>query len=121
MMSTVQILTLAVLACLCLATVAVAQESQIPPGSERPMFTRMPATLHQPRNVFEAASTPLQTWNGSFSFTSTTYNYNMVGTAPATGASTTDQVEIIPIKIVISGRGGVQSTFDPSHVLSNGK
>ena len=121
MKSAVQILTLAVLACFCVVTLAAAQESQIPPGSERPLFTRLPATLHQPRNVIEAASTPLQTWNGSFSFSGTTYNYNMVGTAPSTGASTTVQVEIIPIKIVTSGRGGVQSTFDPSHVLSNGK
>jgi hypothetical protein len=68
MKSAVQILTLAVLACFCAATLTAAQESQIPPGSERPMFTPLPATLHQPRNVIEAASTPLQTWNGSFSF-----------------------------------------------------
>src|SRR6266704_1197238 len=122
-MKAVQVRTISIMmaALLALAGIAAAQEAKIEPGSERPMFTRLPATLHNPRNAIEAASTPLQTWNGSFSFSGTTYNYNMVGTAPSTGASTTVQVEIIPIKIVTSGRGGVQSTFDPSHVLSNGK
>jgi hypothetical protein len=42
----------------------------------------------------------------------------MVGTKPSSNTSTTVQVYIIPIKIVIAGGGG---TFDPSHVLTNGK
>ncbi len=119
--ASVQILWLALLACFCLAGLAAAQESPIAPGSERPMFTRLPATLHSPRNTIEAASTPLQTWNGSFTYNGTKYNYNMVGTAPSTNTSATVQVKIIPIKIVISSRRGVKTTYDPSHVLSNGK
>ena len=104
-----------------LTAVAFAQQSDIASGSERPMFTRLPATLHQPRNIVEAAATPLTTWNGSFTYQGTTYTYNMVGAQPSTNTSVTIPVEIIPIKIVISGHRGVQSTFDPSHVLSNGK
>jgi hypothetical protein len=116
-----QILSLIMLACLLLTGVGTAQESDIVPGSERPMFTRLPATLHQPRNTIEAASTPLKTWNGSFTYQGTTYSYNMVGTQPSANTSTTVQVEIIPIKIVISGHRGVTTTYDPAHVLSNGK
>jgi hypothetical protein len=117
----VQIISLIALAGFVFAGVAVAQESDIAPGSERPMFTHLPATLHQPRNIIEAATTPLTTWNGSFTYQGTTYNFNMVGAQPSTNKSVTIPVEIIPIKIVISGHRGVQSTFDPSHVLSNGK
>jgi hypothetical protein len=62
------------------------------------------------------ASTPLTTWNGSFVSGGTTYTFNMVGTAPSTGTSTTVQAFIIPIKLVIGSH-----TFDPQTVLSNGK
>jgi len=111
-----QILSLA-LACLVLTGVVAAQKSEIEPGSERPMFTRLSATLHQPRNTIEAASTPLQTWNGSFTFNGTTYGYNMVGVPPFPSSSATIPTVLIPVKIVISNG----ATFDPSHVLSNGK
>lgn len=116
-----QLVSLITLACFGIAGVAVAQESDIAPGSERPMFTRLPATLHSPRNAIEAASTPLTTWNGSFTYQGTTYNFNMAGTKPSTNTSVTIPVEIIPIKIVITNKRGVKTTFDPSHVLSNGK
>ena len=116
-----QILSLITLACFVVVGVAAAQESGIAPGSERPMFTRLPGMLHQPKNAIEAASTPLQTWNGSFAYQGTTYNFNMVGTQPSTNTSVTIPVEIIPIKIVITNHHGVKTTFDPSHVLSNGK
>ena len=66
--------------------------------------------------VILAASTPLTTWNGSFVSGTSTFNFNMVGTAPSTGTSTTVQAFIIPIKLVVSGQ-----TFDPQTVLSNGK
>src|SRR5260370_5723126 len=99
-----QIVSFITAVCVVLTGVAAGQESEIEPGSERPMFTRLPATLHQPRNIIEATSTPLTTWNGSFTFSGTTYRYNMVGTAPATGVSTTVAVKIIPIKIVITNR-----------------
>jgi hypothetical protein len=101
----------------CLAGIAAAQEAQFEPGSERPMFTVMPATLHPPRNAIEAASSPLQTWNGSFTFNGTTYSYNMVGVPPFPSGSATIPTVVIPIKIVLSNG----ATFDPSHVLSNGK
>jgi len=106
-----QIFTFITLACFVVVGVAAAQESGIAPGSERPMFTRLPATLHQPRNGIEAASTPLQTWNGSFTYQGTTYHFNMVGTQPSTNTSATIPVEIIPIKIVITNRHGVKTTL----------
>lgn len=108
------------LALLSLATISAAQVRPIEPGSERPMFRRLPAKLHAPRTNIEAASTGLKTWNGSFSYSGRTYSYNMVGTAPSGGASTTVAVEIIPVKIVVTSRSGVKTTYDPSHVLSNG-
>jgi hypothetical protein len=77
----------------------------------------MPATLRAPSNAIEAAGTPLQTWNGSFTFNGTTYNYNMVGVPPFPSSSATIPAVVIPIKIVLSNG----TTFDPSHVLSNGK
>lgn len=66
-------------------------------------------------------ATSLQTWNGSFTYSGKNYTYNMVGTAPSTNTSATVQVYIIPVKVVITARrGGTKTTFDPSHVLSNG-
>jgi hypothetical protein len=112
-----QVMSLIVIAFFCLSGIASAQEAQFEPGSERPMFRVMPATLHAPRNAIEAASTPLQTWNGSFTFNGTTYNYNMVGVPPFPSGSATIPAVVIPIKIVLSNG----TTFDPSHVLSNGK
>jgi hypothetical protein len=67
-----------------------------------------------------APAVSLQTWNGSFTFGGHTYSYNMVGTAPSANTSTTITTYIIPIKIVITARNGTKTTFDPSHVLSNG-
>ena len=104
---------------------AVGQVREITPGTERPMFRRFAGRVHAATSSVqqarvEAAGTPLTTWNGSFSFNGSTFSYNMVGTAPSTGSSTTVAVEIIPVKIVITNRRGVLTTYDPSHVLSNG-
>ena len=96
------------------AVSAAAQDLQIEPGSERPMFTRLKPTLHSPRNPIEAAGTPLQTWNGSFTFNGTTFNYNMVGTPPSSTTPATVAVVIIPIKIVVSN-----TTFDPAAIIAN--
>jgi hypothetical protein len=101
----------AVFACCFLAA---AQDSQIEPGSERPMFTRLEPTLHAPKNAIEAAGTPLQTWNGSFTFSGTTYHYNMVGTPPSSTNPATVAAVIIPVKIVLS----TGTTFDPSSIMS---
>ena len=75
-----------------------------------------------PRLRYDVATpaTALTTWNGSFSYSGTNYSYNMVGTSPSTGTSTTVQAYIIPLKIVITSRSGSKTTFDPQHVLSNG-
>jgi hypothetical protein len=63
----------------------------------------------------------LTTWNGSYSYQGSNYTYNMVGTAPSTGTSTTIPVYIIPLKVVITKKAGGTTTFDPSTVQSNGK
>ncbi|HJT70631.1 MAG TPA: hypothetical protein VJ731_10550 [Terriglobales bacterium] len=116
----VTLTTLSVFGCFGFASIAKAQVRPFEPGTERPMFRRFRHPLRAPKNSIEAASTPLKTWNGSFSYAGKTYRYNMVGTAPSGGASTTVAVEIIPVKVVITSRSGVKTTYDPSHVLSNG-
>jgi len=105
------------IAFLSVSAIAVAQDAQFEPGSERPMFARLPATLHSPRNRIEAASTPLKTWNGSFTSNGTTFHYNMVGVPPFPSSSATIPTVVIPIKIVLSNG----ATFDPATKLTNGK
>lgn len=95
----------------------LAQEAQIEPGSERPMFTRLRPTLHSPKNRIEAAATPLQTWNGSFTYAGTKYSYNMVGAMPTASTTATITTYIIPIKIVLS----TGAIYDPQTKLTNGK
>ena len=81
------------------------------------MYTVLPSRV---RSDVPVPAASLQTWNGSFTYNGSNYTYNMVGTAPSTNVSTTVPVYIIPIKIAITYRRK-QYTFDPSHVLSNGK
>jgi hypothetical protein len=67
------------------------------------------------------AAVPLTTWNGMFTYQSVVYHYNMVGKDPRqNNTTTTIPVFIIPIKIVIT-KGATKTTFDPAHVLPNGK
>ncbi len=73
------------------------------------------------RNDLRAPASTLPTWNGSFTYNGTKYTYNMVGTAPSTNSSTTVPVYLIPVKIVITPRRGSKVTYDPAHVLSNGR
>jgi hypothetical protein len=61
-----------------------------------PRFARLTPHL---RNDIATPATPLTTWNGSFVSGGKTFNYNMVGTAPSTGTSTTVPVIIIPIAL----------------------
>src|SRR5580700_1174654 len=105
----------AVLVCACLAGIASGQDSQVQPKGR---YVVLP-----PRLRYDVVAPPasLQTWNGSFNYQGTNYTYNMVGTAPSTNTSTTVQVYVIPLKVVITPRRGSQTTYDPSHVLSNGK
>jgi hypothetical protein len=102
------------LACIGLASVASAQDIKVQPKGR---YVVLPARLRYDVKVPPAS---LQTWNGSFNYQGTNYTYNMVGTAPSTNASTTVQVYVIPLKVVITRRRS-KTTFDPAHVLSNGK
>ncbi|HTQ53357.1 MAG TPA: hypothetical protein VMI94_02790 [Bryobacteraceae bacterium] len=105
------------IAALSLGSLAVAGDSvDTTPGT--PRYVVLPA---KPGTSAVKPATVLPTWNGSFVYNGTTYNYNMVGTAPSSNTSTTVPVFLIPVKIVITASGGGTTTFDPSHVLSNGK
>jgi hypothetical protein len=107
--------------------VALAQDAQITPGSERPRYTVIKPSLHVPQKQNQnqaqarilAATTPLQTWNGSFSYAGKTYTYNMVGTKPSSNTTATISTIVIPVKIVITSRTGVKTTYDPNSVPSN--
>src|SRR5580693_6054421 len=107
-------LTLLVLVCACLASIASAQDVKVQPKGR---YVVLPARL---RYDLKAPAASLQTWNGSFTYQGTPYSYNMVGTAPSTNSATTVQVYVIPLKVVITPRRGSQTTYDPAHVLSNG-
>jgi hypothetical protein len=101
----------------CFAGTAYAQDDTQVKQPARAMFVTLPAHLH-PDIAPPAAALP--SWNGSFTYGGSNYTYNMVGTAPSTNTSTTITTYIIPVKIVITARNGSKTTFDPSHVLSNG-
>ena len=81
----------------------------------KPMFKTLP-----PRYLenLQLPTTPTVTnWSGSFTSGGQTYNFKMVGTDPATSDVTTTVTSyIIPIKVTCRGK-----TYDPEHVLSNGK
>jgi hypothetical protein len=81
-----------------------------------PRFARL--TPHLTNDVATPA-TPLTTWNGSFVYGGHTYKYNMVGTTPSTGTSTTIPVYIIPIALSYKS-GTTTTTFTPETVQSNG-
>jgi hypothetical protein len=106
------------IAALSLTGLAVAQEDDFDRTPGTPRFVTLPP---KPSTDLRPPATVLPTWNGSFVYNGHTYNYNIVGTAPSTGTSTTVQVFIIPVKVVITARGGTKTTFDPQHVLTNGK
>jgi len=82
------------------------------------MYTVLPAKLRS--DLAFAPLVALPTWNGSFTYQGTNYGYNMVGSAPSTNTSTTISAVIIPVKIVIAGRRGTKTTYDPAHILTNG-
>jgi hypothetical protein len=103
-------------AALSLAGLAMAQDDEVDLGTPTPRFAVL-APKPAPEGVRPTVVLP--TWNGSFTYKGTTYNYNMVGSAPSANTSTTIQALIIPIKIVITKKAK-KVTYDPSHVLSNG-
>jgi hypothetical protein len=92
-----------------MAGAAFAQDETSDTLPARPMFARL--TPHLRADVRPAA-TPLTTWNGAFLYQGTTYPYNMVGTAPSTGTSTTVPVFFIPVKMVYK-TSTKTTTFDP--------
>jgi hypothetical protein len=109
------LLGITALVCTFLAGVASAQDVKT---QSKGRYVVLPPRLRYDVVTPQAS---LQTWNGSFNYQGTNYTYNMVGTAPSTNTSTTVQVYVIPLKVVITPRRGTQTTYDPSHVLSNGK
>jgi hypothetical protein len=105
---------LTVLVTLCLISIASAQDNTT---QAKGRYVVLPPRL---RYDLKTPAASLQTWNGSFTYQGTNYPYNMVGTAPSTNSTTTVQVYVIPLKVVITRRR-TKTTFDPAHVLSNGK
>ncbi len=101
--------------CPALTKTALSQDTQV--TQHRPMYVVMPPHL---RDDVPPPASSLQSWNGSFTYSGKNYTYNMVGTAPSTNSTATITTYIIPVKIVITNRNGTKSTYDPSHVLSNG-
>jgi hypothetical protein len=114
-LSPILLTTLVVLAFL--AGSAYAQDDMQVNEDVKPRYVVLPPRL---RYDVKTPATALTTWNGAFTYSGKNYSYNMVGTAPSTNTSTTIQAYIIPLKIVITPRRGSPTTFDPSHVLSNG-
>ncbi|MFN7997476.1 MAG: hypothetical protein U0Q18_27915 [Bryobacteraceae bacterium] len=84
----------------------------------RPRYVTLPP---KPATTAVTPNVALATWNGSFTHNGTNYPFQMVGADPSTNKSTTVPVILIPIKIVITSSTGTKTTFDPGHVLSNGK
>src|SRR5579862_2143629 len=100
------------------AGVAFAQDEKVPDTMPaHPLYTRL--LPHLKAEVAPPVA-PLTTWNGTFTFKSKTYKYNMVGTAPSTGTSTTVPTFIIPIALQYKTSSGT-TTFSPLTKLSNGR
>jgi hypothetical protein len=108
------LLALAVVACATSAALAQDDADTIP---AKPMWGHVQPNVHEDASLPPA--TPLKTWNGSFVYLGHTYDYNMVGTAPSTGTSTTIPTFIIPVKLSYVTTKGTTS-FTPNTKLSNG-
>jgi hypothetical protein len=114
-----RLISLISISALAACSVAFAQQEDVEVGNAKPMFAVLPRTVEATPNI-GTAGTPLPTFNGSFTFQNQVFHYNMVGAAPSQNSTTTIQAIVIPIKIVITN-GTSKTTFDPSHVLPNGK
>jgi hypothetical protein len=84
-----------------------------------PAHPRFEVLAPRPATKDQTPATPLTTWNGTFTYSGKTYNYNMVGTAPSTGTSTNVPVFIIPIALQYKS-GTTTTTFTPATKQSNG-
>jgi hypothetical protein len=98
----------------CVTGTAIAQEDTMP---ARPMYGHLKPNL---RADLKTPATPLTTWNGTFTYKNKTYKYNMVGTTPTQGNSTTIPTFIIPVKLVYTTTTGT-TAFTPNTKLSNGQ
>jgi hypothetical protein len=98
----------------CATGAAFAQEDTLP---ARPMYGHLKPNL---RADIKTPATPLTTWNGTFTYQNHTYKYNMVGTTPSQGSSTTIPTFIIPVKLVYTTTTGT-TAFTPNTKLSNGQ
>lgn len=97
---------LAILAC-----TAFAQEQ----STQRPMFKHPTPRFDQSA----PPTTPLQTWNGSYTYAGVKTNFVMVGTDPsATNVTTTVPVFIIPMKLEFVS-GTKTYLFDPTKATGN--
>jgi hypothetical protein len=96
---------------------AIAQEAQEDTITGRAMYAHPKPNL---RNDIATTATPLKTWNGSFTYQSRAYHYNMVGTVPKTGVSTTVPVFVIPVVLQYVTSTGT-TTFSPNKKISNGQ
>ena len=96
-----QLMALALVACFCLSTLAVAADSTATPRFV--VIPPKPAPPGQPAGN-------LLTWNGTFTYNNTQYNYVMVGHDPSTGQAAEISTYLIPVKIVLSDG----TTYDPT-------
>lgn len=114
----VRTMALALLVC-CMVLPALSQDDDTDNGPAVGKFAVLP--LHfQPDYGTGAPATPLQTWNGTFTYSGTPYPYAMVGRNPTTGLSTTVKTFIVPVKVIIT-KGSTHTVYNPAHLLSNGK
>jgi hypothetical protein len=111
---TVLSLMAALLVVASLAGTALAQD----PNDTLPAHPMYKVLAPKPGNPNAAPPVTLTTWNGSFVYGGHTYDYNMVGTAPSTGTSTTIPVFIIPI--ALEYKGTTTTIFSPATKQSNG-
>ncbi len=114
--STALSLLAALLVVACVAGTVFAQDAEDTMPAH-PRFARLTPHLNQ---SLSTPATPLTTWNGSFVYLGHTYKYNMVGTSPSTGTSTTVNTFLIPIALSYKTSGGT-TVFSPATVQSNGK
>jgi len=98
-----------------LAGAALAQDATVDTLPAHPRFAVL-----APHPGIENPPVALTTWNSSFVYGGHTYKYNMVGTAPSTGTSTTFPVFIIPVALQYKS-GTTTTTFTPQTKQSNGK
>jgi len=98
-------MALALVACFCLSTLAVAAENDTEPA--HPRYVVIAPKPAAPGH--EHPSSTLQEWNGSFTYNNNQYNYVMVGTDPSTNSGSLITTWIIPVKLVLSDG----SVWDP--------